>query len=65
MIKDDMLRYQYLKDSLYTIISKDNKFFLIKNDSKTVQKLSENTSLLESFINLASDYPDIEEYLYI
>ena len=65
MVKDDKLRYQYLKDSLYTIISKDNKFFLIKNDSKTVQKLSENTSLLESFINLASDYPDIENiYTY-
>ena len=65
MIKDNMLRYQYLEDSLYTIISKDNKFFLIKNDSKTVQKLSENTSLLESFMNLASDYPDIEDlYTY-
>lgn len=65
MLKDDMLRYQYLKDSLYTIISKNNKFYLIRNDSKTVQKLSENTSLLESFINLASDYPDIEDmYTY-
>ena len=61
MLKDDMLRYQYLKDSLYTIISKNNKFYLIRNDSKTVQKLSENTSLLESFINLASEYPDIED----
>ena len=65
MLKDDMLRYQYLKDSLYTIISKNNKFYLIRNDSKTVQKLSENTSLIESFINLASDYPDIEDmYTY-
>ena len=65
MLKDDMLRYQYSKDSLYTIISKNNKFYLIRNDSKTVQKLSENTSLLESFINLASDYPDIEDmYTY-
>ena len=65
MLKDDMLRYQYLKDSLYTIISKNNKFYLIRNDSKTVQKLSENTSLLESFINLASEYPDIEDmYTY-
>ena len=65
MLKDDMLRYQYSKDSLYTIISKNNKFYLIRNDSKTVQKLSENTSLLESFINLASEYPDIEDmYTY-
>ena len=65
MLKDDMLRYQYLKDSLYTIISKNNKFYLIRNDSKTVQKLSGNTILLESFINLASDYPDIEDmYTY-
>ncbi len=65
MLKDDMLRYQYLKDSLYTIISKNNKFYLIRNDSKTVQNLSENTSLIESFINLASDYPNIEDmYTY-
>ena len=41
MIKGDMLRYQYLKDSLYTIISKIISFFN-KNDSKTA-KLSENT----------------------
>ena len=61
MLKDNLLRYQYTKDNLYTIISKQNKFYLIRNDSKIVQKLSENTESLKNFIILASDYPNINE----
>ena len=61
MLNDNLLRYQYTKDNLYTIISKQNKFYLIRNDSKIVQKLSENTESLKNFIILASDYPNINE----
>ena len=61
MLNDNLLRYQYTKDNLYTIISKQNQFYLIRNDSKTVQKLSDNTESLKNFIILASDYPDINE----
>ena len=61
MLKDNLLRYQYTKDNLYTIISKQNKFYLIRNDSKIVQKLSENTESLKNFIKLARDYPNINE----
>jgi hypothetical protein len=61
MLNDNLLRYQYTKDNLYTIISKQNQFYLIRNDSKIVQKLSENTESLKNFIILASDYPNINE----
>ena len=39
MLKDQSLRYQYLKQDLFTIIAKENKFYLIRNDTKFVQKL--------------------------
>ena len=61
MLKDKSLRYQYLKDNLFTVISKKNNFYLIRNDSKVVQKLSDNTESLQQFINLASDYPNIKD----
>ena len=61
MIKDDMLRYQYAKDNLFTIISKQNNFYTVRNDSKIVQKLTENTEPLKKFIEMTSDYPDIKE----
>jgi len=59
LIKDNMLRYQYSKDNLFTIISKQNNFFLIRNDTKIVQQLSEKTETLKKFMEVASDYPDI------
>ena len=52
MIKDDMLRYQYAKDNLFTIISKQNNFYTVRNDSKIVQKLTENTEPLKKFIDM-------------
>ena len=61
MLKDNSLRYQYIKDNLFTIISKKNNFYLIRNDSKVVQKLSDNTESLKKFIDLASDYPNIKD----
>jgi len=62
MLKDQSLRYQYLKQDLFTIIAKENKFYLIRNDTKFVQKLTDNTESLEKFMTLASDYPNIKQY---
>ena len=59
-IKGDMLRYQYYKHDLFTIIAKNNNFFLINNHSKIVQKLNEKTDYLETLIKIVSDYPNIE-----
>ena len=61
MLSNNFLRYQYTKESLFTIISKKDQFYLVRNDSKIVQKLSENTESLENFMNLASDYPEIND----
>ncbi len=61
MLKDKLLRYQYTKEDLFTIISKQNQFYLVRNDSKVVQNLSKNTESLRNFMNLASDYPNINE----
>ena len=55
-----MLRYQYYKHDLFTIIAKNNNFFLINNHSKIVQKLNEKTDYLETLIKIVSDYPNIE-----
>lgn len=61
MIKDNMLRYQYFNKDLYTIISRANKFFLLRNDTKIVQKLDEKTGILKNIVNLVSDFPDIND----
>ena len=49
MLSNNSLRYQYLKE---------RELGRLKSD-KVVQKLNENTESLENFINLASDFPNI------
>ena len=61
MLDDNLLRYQYAKDSLFTIIFKKNNFYMVKNDSKIVQKISNNTGSLINFMKLASDFPNIND----
>ena len=61
LLNDNLLRYQYLKDNLFTIISKHNEFYLVKNDTKVVQKLNKNTETLRNLMNLASDFPNIHD----
>ena len=60
-IKDRMLRYQYYDQDLFTIISKNNNFYLINNRSKTVQKINEKTEYLETLIKIISDFPNIND----
>ena len=54
-----MLRYQYYKHDLFTIIAKNNNYFLIDNHSKVVQKLNKKTESLEILIEIISDFPNI------
>lgn len=58
-IKNDMLRYQYYKHDLFTIIAKNDNIFLINNHSKVVQELNERNEALEMLIKIISDYPNI------
>ena len=60
-IKDRMLRYQYYDQDLFTIISKNNNFYLVNNRSKTVQKINEKTEYLETLIKIISDFPNIND----
>ena len=60
LIKDDMLRYQYYYQDLFTIIAKNNKYFLINNISKTVQRINEKTEALDILMDIISDFPELD-----
>ena len=60
LIKDDMLRYQYYDQDLFTIIAKNNKYFLINNNSKTVQRINEKTETLDILMDIISDFPELD-----
>ena len=59
LIKDKMLRYQYYKHDLFTILAKNNDFLIVNNHSKVVQKLNNKTESLEALLEIISDYPNI------
>ena len=59
LVKGNMLRYQYYKHDLFTIIAKNDNIFLINNHSKVVQELNERNEALEMLIKIISDYPNI------
>jgi len=62
LVKDKKMRYQYFNNKLYTIIYKDNKFFLIHNhDNKIVQKVEKNTEVMKLFSEIVRSYPKIED----
>ena len=47
LVKGNMLRYQYYKHDLFTIIAKNDNIFLINNHSKVVQELNEKQTILK------------------
>ena len=55
-----MLRYQYYDQDLFTIIAKNNKYFLINNISKTVQRINEKTESLDILMDIISDFPELD-----
>ena len=62
LLKNQNLRYEYSDKELYTIIARDENFFLIHRAHKNnVQKITENTILLETFIDISSEYPNIKK----
>lgn len=61
LLKDKMLRYQYYDKDLFTIITKRDNFFLIKNSTKTVQKIDKNTETLKALMEIIYDFPDVED----
>ena len=62
LLKDQKLRYEYLDKNLFTIIAKNQKFFLINQAHKNnVSKIDKNTEILQMFMNIASDYPYLKK----
>ncbi len=55
-----MMRYQYYNQELFTIIAKNKKYFLIKNDSKIVQKLIEKTDVFDTLREIVLDFPKLK-----
>ena len=65
-LKNQKLRYEYLNKNLFTIIAKNGKFFLVNQAHKNnVSKINNNTEILETFMNIVSDYPNLKnKYIY-
>ena len=62
LLKDQKLRYEYFDKDLFTIIAREENFFLIHRAHKNnVQKITENTKPLEIFIDISSEYPNIDQ----
>ena len=65
LIQNQKLRYEYSADRLFTIIYNHNQSFLIRNnDHNIVNKITENTEIIEELLIISKKYPDIEkEYI--
>ena len=65
LIKDEKIRYEYSNQNLYTIIHQAENSFVIQNDNKhIVQKISQDARVLDSLIEILSQYPNIKEHYY-
>lgn len=61
LIKNDKIRYEYQNQDLYTIIYKAEKYFLIQNNNKKIiQKINQNTEILDSIIDILKRFPNIK-----
>lgn len=62
LLKDKKLRYEYFNKDLFTIIAKNNNFFLVhQNNKNNVHKIDHNTEVLELLINISKEYPNIQD----
>ena len=58
--KDKKMRYQYFDENLYTIIFKNNNFYLIHNfNTEIVEKINKNIEVIQSIKEIILDYPVI------
>ena len=61
-MKNQKLRYEYFDKNLFTIIAKNGSFFLVNQAHKNnVSKINDNTEILEMFMNIASEYPNLKK----
>lgn len=55
-----MLRYEYFDQDLYTIIAKNEKYYVINNSDKIVQNIEKKTDIFDLLIKIVSDYPNLD-----
>ncbi len=61
ILKNEKMRYEYFDKKLFTIIAKNEKFYLINQTHKNnVSKIDKNTEILEILLSIASEYPDLK-----
>tara|TARA_B100001057_G_scaffold193710_1_gene194539 strand:- start:3383 stop:3862 length:480 start_codon:yes stop_codon:yes gene_type:complete len=66
LLKNKKLRYEYYDRELFTIIAKNENFYLIHRAHKNnVQKIQDNTEILDMFMKISSDFPNIKNYYEI
>ena len=59
LLKNQKLRYEYFNKDLFTIIAKESNFYLVHRVHKNnVQRINENTEILEMIMDVAKDYPE-------
>ena len=62
LMKEGKFRYEYLDKNLFTIIIKDNRYYLIPNNQKdSFSILDENTEMIDDLSNVLLDFPNINE----
>ena len=65
LLKNQKLRYEYFDKNLFTIIAKNGNFFLINQaHQNNVSKINKNTEILEMFMDIASEYPNLKNKYY-
>ena len=65
-IKEDLARYEYTDPQLFSLIKRSEKFYIKRNDKpEIVSEVKENTALVNTIINLISDFPNIEQSFQI
>ena len=61
IMKNDLLRYQYLNPSLFTIFHDGQKYYALENQNlEKFHILNNNTKMLNELVNLAQKFPDIK-----
>ena len=65
LIQNQKLRYEYSSERLFTIIYNQDQSFLVRNnDRQIINKITENTEIIEELLNISIKYPDIvKEYI--
>ena len=62
LLANQKLRYQYHYINLFTILGNQQNFYIVENNNKEkFQKISPKPKYLEKLVDIAKDYPAIED----